>query len=125
MSGEPSKFTEKQFRLSVLAAVVIIVAVVVMAFVLVYAYRPTQALKVQRIAEKRNDPVAWAGMAQELEQKGDLINAERAYRKAIQLKPDYKPAWLGLGEILEKQGKGTDAKAAFTRADELNTDSQK
>lgn len=123
MNSEASKFTEKQLRLSVLAAVVIIVAV--MAFVLVYAYMPNQALKVQRIAEKRNDPFAWAGMAQELEEKGDLIDAERAYRKAIQLKADYKSAWLGLGRILVKQGKGTDAKAAFRRADELNTDSQK
>jgi cytochrome c-type biogenesis protein CcmH/NrfG len=82
-------------------------------------------MKVQLIEEKRNDPVAWAGMAQELEQKGDLIDAEHAYRKAFQLKPDYKPAWLGLGKILEKTGKGTDAKAAFRRADELNNDSQK
>lgn len=89
------------------------------------AHHGNQTMKVQLIEEKRNDPVAWAGMAQELEQKGDLIDAERAYRKAIQLKPDYKPAWLGLGKILEKQGKGTDAKAAFRQADELNTDSQK
>ncbi len=89
------------------------------------ASRLDQSMKTQLIANKRNDPVAWAGMAQELEQKGDLIDAERAYRKAIQLKPDYKHAWLGLGKILEKQGKGTDAKAVLRRADELNTDSQK
>lgn len=122
MSGEPRKFTQKQLRL---ATVVMTVAVVVVTSVLVYAYRPNQALKVQRIAEKRNDPVAWAGMAHELEQKGDLIDAERAYRKAIQLKPDYKHAWLGLAKILKKQGQRTDAEAAFRRADELKSDSEK
>jgi len=82
-------------------------------------------MKVQLVAEKRNDAVAWAGMAQELEQKGEFVYAERAYRKAIQLKPDYKPAWLGLGKILEKQGKSTDAAAAFMRADELKSDLEK
>jgi|GEM_PF-5119625 len=106
-------------------AVLVIVLFLVVASMLVYAYIPNQSKKVQLIAQRRNDPVAWQGMAQELEQKGDFINAERAYRKAIQLKPDYKPAWLGLGEILKKQGRTVDAEAAFRRADELSTDSQK
>lgn len=87
--------------------------------------REDHSMKVQLIEEKRNDPVAWAGMAQELEHKGDLIDAERAYRKAIQLKPDYKPAWQGLGKILKKQGRTVDAEAAFTRADELKSDLEK
>lgn len=109
----------------VLIVLIFLSLVSIIIFLSVKTFRVDQSMKVQLIEEKRNDPVAWAGMAQELEQKGDLIDAERAYRKAIQLKPDYKPAWLGLGKILEKQGKGTDAKAAFRRADELNTDSQK
>ncbi|HEY9681963.1 MAG TPA: tetratricopeptide repeat protein [Oculatellaceae cyanobacterium] len=112
-------------KAAVYGALVMIVSLLVMASVLVYAYIPNHSMKVQLIAEKRNNPVAWAGMAHELEQKGDLIDAERAYRKAIQLKPDYKPAWLGLGEILEKQGQSADAEAAFKRAAELQSDPKK
>ena len=84
-----------------------------------------KTMKTQLIAEKRNDPVAWVGIAHELEQKGDLIDAERACRKAIQLKPDYKDAWMKLGNLLKKQGKSTDAKTAFRRADELKSDLEK
>ncbi len=82
-------------------------------------------MKVQLFAAKLNDHVAWCGIAYELEQKGALNDAERAYRKAIQLKPDYKHAWMGLGTILEKQGKSADARAAFRRADELKSDLEK
>ncbi len=103
----------------VLIVLIFLSLVSIVIFLSVKTFPVDQSMRVQLIEEKRNDPVAWAGMAQELEQKGDLIDAERAYRKAIQLKPDYKPAWLGLGKILEKQGKGTDAKAAFEQADEL------
>lgn len=75
-----------------------------------------QSMKVQLIAEKRNDPVAWVGIAYELEQKGDLVDAERALRKAIQIKPDYKPAWLGLAKVLQKQNKRQDAQVALQHA---------
>jgi len=75
-----------------------------------------QSMKVQLIAEKRNDPVAWVGIAYELEQKGDLVDAERALRKAIQIRPDYKPAWLGLAKVLQKQNKRQDAQVALQHA---------
>ncbi len=91
-------------------------------FLSVKPQRENQAMHVQLIAEKGNDPVAWVGIAYELEQKGDLIDAERAYRKATQLKPDYKDAWLKLGYLLKKQGNSIDAEAAFRRADELKSD---
>jgi serine/threonine protein kinase len=110
----------------VLIMLIFLSLVSIIIFLSVKTFRfEDQSMKVQLIEEKRNDPVAWAGMAHELEQKGDFVNAERAYRKAIQLKPDYKPAWLGLGKILEKQGKSTDADAAFRRADELKSDLEK
>jgi len=82
--------------------------------------REVQQMKTKLIAEKRNDPLAWVGIAHELEQKGDLIDAERAYRKAIKLKPDYKPAWIGLANLLQKQGKKQDAQAALRHAADLN-----
>lgn len=112
------------------AAFVIIVLIFlsltgVLTFLIVKPHRENQAMKVQLIAEKRNDPVAWVVMAHELEQKGDFVDAERAYRKAIQLKPDYKDAWLKLGNLLKKQGKSTDAEVAFRRADELKSDLEK
>ncbi|HEY9787524.1 MAG TPA: protein kinase [Candidatus Obscuribacterales bacterium] len=81
--------------------------------------REIQRLKAELIAEKRNDPIAWLGIAHELEQKGDLVDAERAFRRSIQLKPDYKPAWLGLADILKKQRRTKDAEAALRRANEL------
>lgn len=110
----------------VLIVLIFLSLVSIIIFLSVKTFRfEDQSMKVQLIEEKRNDPVAWAGMAHELEQKGDFIDAERAYRKAIQLKPDYKPAWLGLGKILKKQGKSTDAEAAFRRADELKSDLEK
>lgn len=60
-----------------------------------------------------------------LKRKGDLIDAERAFRKAIHLKPDYKLAWPSLAKILKKQDINTDAEAAFRRAAELKSDSEK
>ncbi len=104
----------------VLVMLIFLSLVSIIIFMSVKTFRfEDQSMKVQLIEEKRNDPVAWQGMAQELEQKGDLIDAERAYRKAIQLKPDCKPAWQGLGKILKRQGRTVDAEAAFSRADEL------
>ncbi len=114
-------------QIAILTAVVVlgVSGAIVITFLSVKPQLENQAMKVQLIAEKRNNPVAWLGMANELEQNGDLIDAERACRKAIQLKADYKDAWLKLGNLLKKQGKNTDAAAAFRRVDELKSDLDK
>ncbi len=81
-----------------------------------------QSMKAQLMAEKSNDPAAWIGIASELEQKGDLIDAERAFRKSIQLKSNNKQAWLGLATVLQKQGRTKEAEAAKKQASESQAD---
>ena len=79
------------------------------------------SLKTEPIAEKRNDPIAWIEIAHKLEAGGVIVDAERALRKAIQLKPDYKPAWLDLVRVLQKQGRVKDAEAAQMHANQLKS----
>jgi len=48
-------------------------------------------------------------------EKGDLDQAEAAYRKAIAAAPQFPPSYRALGVVLLKAGKNVDAAASFER----------
>jgi tetratricopeptide (TPR) repeat protein len=48
--------------------------------------------------------------------------AERAYRDAIRLRPQYPEAWNGLGYVLRKQGRFEDSIRAYQEALRLRPD---
>ncbi len=49
-------------------------------------------------------------------QKKEWAQAEAAYRKAVEIKPDYAEAWTGLSNVLNQQGKADEALAASEKA---------
>ncbi|MGH2505968.1 MAG: serine/threonine protein kinase [Ktedonobacteraceae bacterium] len=50
--------------------------------------------------------------------KSDPVGAERAFRKALRLKPGYRRAWMGLATALQQQGKHKESEVAIRQADE-------
>jgi tetratricopeptide (TPR) repeat protein len=46
------------------------------------------------------------------ERTGDAVNAEKAYRQAVAIDPNYDDAWLRLRELLNKQKRYKEADAA-------------
>lgn len=46
--------------------------------------------------------------------------SEKAYRKALELKPDLAAAWMGLGTVLRTTGRATEAEEAFRKALKLD-----
>jgi hypothetical protein len=50
---------------------------------------------------------------------GDLVAAERLFRRAIALHADYQPAWKGLATVLRLAGRPDEALAAARRAQQL------
>ena len=54
--------------------------------------------------------------------RGDLTAAEREFKNAIRLNPDYQKAYGNLGLIEAEQGKLKEAKETLQRALTLNPD---
>jgi tetratricopeptide (TPR) repeat protein len=52
----------------------------------------------------------------------EYSGAERAYRDAIRLRPQYPEAWNGLGYVLRKQGRFEDSIRAYQEALRLRPD---
>jgi cytochrome c-type biogenesis protein CcmH/NrfG len=59
--------------------------------------------------------VVWTNMGFMYIQKKDAAAAEDAFRKAIELKPDYAEAYSGLASLLISSGKGPKAIEALTK----------
>ncbi len=70
------------------------------------------------------DAASWIARGDELQQSADhLQEAEAAYRKAIELDPNYTWAWLQLGRLLdEKLERFQEAEVAYRKAIELKPD---
>jgi Flp pilus assembly protein TadD len=64
-------------------------------------------------------------LGQTYEQRGDYAAAERIYRKALQLCPDYPIARNNLADALVHQGKEEEAKAVFVAATEAAPETRK
>ena len=68
-----------------------------------------------------NDPQLFANYGDILKGIGKLKNAELAYQKAIELKPDFAEFHFNLGSILKDLGKLKDAELSFRKAIELKS----
>ncbi|MBI4770800.1 MAG: tetratricopeptide repeat protein [Chloroflexi bacterium] len=55
-------------------------------------------------------------------QQGRLAQAETAYRRALELDPDFAPAHHRLGDLLARLGRNAEAEAEYRRAVELAPD---
>ena len=60
--------------------------------------------------------VVWISLGRMYRQKKDAAAAEEAFRKAIELKPDYADAYSDLASLLISDGKGPQAVEALTKA---------
>jgi beta-barrel assembly-enhancing protease len=52
-------------------------------------------------------------------QKANCAEAEKFYRRAVELEPNYAPAWRGLGELFEKQSQWRQSVEAYRKYLEL------
>jgi beta-barrel assembly-enhancing protease len=52
-------------------------------------------------------------------QKANYAEAEKLYRRAVELEPNYAPAWRGLGELFEKQNQSRQSVEAYRKYLEL------
>ena len=71
---------------------------------------------------KQADPLTHINLGSALDNKRKFAEAEAAFRKAIELKPDYAAAYNNLGNALREQKKLAEAEAAFRKAIELKPD---
>jgi protein O-mannosyl-transferase len=69
-----------------------------------------------------NSPTLFYNLGYSLREKGDLPQAEEAYRHAIQLQPHYQQAFSSLGDVYARQGKSTHAELAYREALALKPD---
>ena len=67
-----------------------------------------------------NDPDSYINLGNTYKELGNLKGAEKNYRVAIDLKPDYAQAFSNLGNILYDLGKFEQALINFEKALELN-----
>jgi predicted O-linked N-acetylglucosamine transferase (SPINDLY family) len=63
-----------------------------------------------------NDPDSQFRLGNSLKKSGELPAAIEAFRKAIELRPDFVEAWNNLGNALKQSGKLAEAVPAYQRA---------
>ncbi|CAG0962477.1 hypothetical protein MYXO_00835 [Myxococcaceae bacterium] len=82
--------------------------------------RPVAALAAAGVAEKVETALGWfeKGCAADSEPR-TFASAIAAYRRAIELDPDFADAHCNLGTVLYNQGRRGEARACFERALEL------
>ncbi len=68
------------------------------------------------VAADGNNPQCWTALAMTLRAQHRLAEAEAAYRKSIELAPEYGPAHLNLGSLLSQRDRPEDALDALERA---------
>jgi Flp pilus assembly protein TadD len=74
------------------------------------------------IAKGPHNHVAQLSLGHALDRAGQMEEAKRAYRKAIEIKPDYRAAINNLGTVLLTEGDRDGAIALFERAVALRAD---
>lgn len=67
-------------------------------------------------AKDRDNAVTWISLGIGERQRGNLVEAERAFRKAIELDPANADAWLDLGVVLADTERLDEAAKAYDRA---------
>ena len=69
-----------------------------------------------------NSPTLFYNLGYSLREKGDIVQAEQAYRSALQLQPRYHQALTSLGDIYAQQHKTVLAQQAYLHALALKPD---
>jgi len=69
--------------------------------------------------KKGNDGQTWQNIGAAEERKERYPEAEKAYRKALDLDPTLASAWNGLGGILVRSGRDREAEEAYRQATKL------
>lgn len=72
--------------------------------------------------EREYDAISWLMLGVDEEKKKNFAEAERAYRKALELNPKTENAWHRLGVVLMFSGRSQEAEKALRRALELKPD---
>ncbi len=75
---------------------------------------PSVPLEKRRRAAE--NPATWFDYAQSCVQKSELSAAEEAYRKALEIDPDFPEAWYNLGNLLLERGDSEGAENLYRRA---------
>jgi tetratricopeptide (TPR) repeat protein len=70
----------------------------------------------------RESAIFWGNLGNLLKNSHRLAEAEAAYRRALELKPDYVEAHYNLGILLKDSHRTVEAEAAYRRALELKPD---
>lgn len=65
------------------------------------------------------DPVVHYGLGMEYLRAGEAANAAAAFRRVLELKPDYSAAYRELGKALEKLGQAEEAVAVYEKGREV------
>lgn len=66
-----------------------------------------------------DDPVVHFGLGREYLRVGEAENAARAFRRVVELKPDYSAAYRELGKALEKTGQTDEAISIYQKGKEV------
>lgn len=72
-----------------------------------------------KLTLREEEQVLAATPAAEERQKANYAEAEKLYRRATELEPNYAPAWRGLGELFEKQSQSRQSIEAYSKYLEL------
>ncbi len=64
------------------------------------------------------DPFVQQALAEVEEYRGDPVAAEKAWRRAIELRPDIQQSYVGLAELLFQQQRPEEGRAALRQAEE-------
>ncbi|MDP1681913.1 MAG: tetratricopeptide repeat protein, partial [Burkholderiales bacterium] len=73
--------------------------------------------------EQAYDAQSWFSIGVDEEKKKNIAEAERAYRKALELDPKAEHAWHRLGIVLMTSGRSQEAEKAMRKSLELKPDS--
>lgn len=72
--------------------------------------------------EQAYDAISWFNLGLDEEKKKNIAEAERAYRKAVELNPKAENAWHRLGIVLMASGRSQEAEKAIRKALESKPD---
>lgn len=95
-----------------------------LAFALSIGGRVEEAIPLyQRLLTKMDgQPEIYNSLGQLYQFEGDVLQAEKGFRKAVALKPDYLPALNNLGRLYRKSGRLKEAERIFRKVARLRPD---
>jgi len=92
-----------------------------LAFALSSGGRVEEAIPLYQdlLRKMKGEPEIYNSLGQLFEFKGDVLRAEKNFRRAVTLRPDYLPALNNLGRLYRKSGRAKDAEHVFKKVAKL------